>query len=137
MWRLNALRLSHFKNLRNSTASANSFRNFLKRFSVRVSKRFKKMKILTRLDFERKGNLHLFKMIEVLRRLSKIIKVRSALAVAWFWMLLMCSEVSFLVRIWALGLRIFYIIAVIATIFFLSKILTLKIVRSEPITSIM
>jgi hypothetical protein len=34
------------------------------------------------LVLERKGNLQLFKMIEVLRRLSKIIMVRSALAVA-------------------------------------------------------
>jgi hypothetical protein len=33
-----------------------------------------------RLIIERKGNLHLFKMLEVLRRLSKIINVHSASA---------------------------------------------------------
>jgi hypothetical protein len=46
-------------------------------------------------------NLHLLKMIEVLRRLSKIINVRSALAEAWIWMLLFSSKVSCSVRVWA------------------------------------
>jgi hypothetical protein len=44
-------------------------------------------------------NLHLLKMIEVLRRLSKIINVRSALAEAWIWMFLFSSDVCCSVRI--------------------------------------